>query len=220
MQRACKLRRPLLTPSQHVHATGRHHASAVLGVHPHRLLSSAGTTRILTDAPEAAQVQAAFVPSKANAVHLIAELPVLESGTQQVLYPASLKAATTLQDGLAKRGFDVQRLNTYDTLPVSADSIHEAMLDFARQCSVVSIASPSALKAWIGLVGLDTARTIPVACIGSTSGNAALKAGLDASLVFWDEDPGMDGFVRSVRAAMQPGLPVDSSGRNVEGVPS
>lgn len=161
---------------------------------------------MLDDAPEAAQVQAAFVPTKANAVHLSAELPVLPSGSQRVLYPASLRAGTTLQDGLVARGFVVDRLNTYDTVPITADSVHQVMLEFAQQASVVSIASPSALKAWIGLVGLPVARGIPVACIGSTSGNAALKAGLDPALVFWDEDPGMDGFVRSVRAAMQHGV--------------
>lgn len=34
---------------------------------------------------------------QANAVHLAAELPVLEGGGMQVLYPASVKAGTDLQ---------------------------------------------------------------------------------------------------------------------------
>lgn len=34
---------------------------------------------------------------QANAVHLSAELPVLEGGSMRVLYPASVKAGTDLQ---------------------------------------------------------------------------------------------------------------------------
>lgn len=42
---------------------------------------------------------------QANAVHLSAELPVLEGGNMQVLYPSSVKAGTDLQVRLA-RGCD------------------------------------------------------------------------------------------------------------------
>ena len=35
--------------------------------------------------------------AQANAVHLAAELPVLEGGSMQVLYPSSAKAGTDLQ---------------------------------------------------------------------------------------------------------------------------
>lgn len=37
-------------------------------------------------------------------------------GTGRVLYPASCKASTDLQDSLAASGFRVSRLNTYDTV--------------------------------------------------------------------------------------------------------
>lgn len=37
-------------------------------------------------------------------------------GTGRVLYPASCKASTELQDGLAASGFTVTRLDTYDTV--------------------------------------------------------------------------------------------------------
>jgi uroporphyrinogen-III synthase len=141
------------------------------------------------------------VPSKANAESLAAELPIHEPGRCRVLYPASLKAQKTLQDGLLARGAFVERLNTYSTEPVT--QVPEDALQRALDCSVVSIASPSALKAWVGLVGIDTARRKPLACIGSTSGTAALRAGWDEQQVFWEDMPGMDGFVSSIDAALR-----------------
>lgn len=64
----------------------------------------AGTAKTLEAAPEAAtrpDVLPAFGASVATAVYFSAELPL--EGEQRVLYPASAKAATTLQDGLAAR---------------------------------------------------------------------------------------------------------------------
>jgi hypothetical protein len=54
----------------------------------------------------------------------------------------------------------------------------------------------------VNLVELDRAREIALACIGSTSGMAALEMGFEGERVFWDDKPGMDGFVRSVEAAL------------------
>lgn len=61
-----------------------------------------------------------------------------------MLYPSSSKASTELQAGLTSRGFDVTRLNTYDTLAVQ--SIDQTVLEQARQASVLTVASPSAIK--------------------------------------------------------------------------
>ena len=168
-----------------------------------------GTARILDEDADIEFLRPAFTPTKANAVHLSAELPLTtkhneQSSTEQhppsVLYPASRKAATTLQDALTARGFDVVRLNTYNTVPVATVAPED--LEEAKSCAVVTIASPSACKAWIALVGQSFASSKPLACIGSTSGHAALKAGLPEHSVFWDDDPGMDGFVRSVTLAL------------------
>jgi uroporphyrinogen-III synthase len=61
-----------------------------------------------------------------------------------VLYPASNKASSVLQQGLLARGFNVVRLNTYDTLPVK--DIQPATLEAAKRTAVVAVASPSAVK--------------------------------------------------------------------------
>lgn len=44
------------------------------------------------------------------------ELPHIPGGSDTVLYPASVKASTDLQDSLAAAGFQVQRINTYNTV--------------------------------------------------------------------------------------------------------
>ncbi len=58
------------------------------------------------------------------------------------LPPPLLREA--LQTGLAARGFEVLRLNTYDTVPVS--SLEAAKLEAAKQAAVVTVGSPSAIK--------------------------------------------------------------------------
>ena len=69
------------------------------------------------------------------------------------------------QEGLEARGFRVKRLDTYDTRPVPG--LAPAALEAARAAAVVAIASPSALKAWMGFVGAQHAAATSVACIGA-----------------------------------------------------
>lgn len=55
--------------------------------------------------------------------------------------PCSLPA---LQSGLERRGFQVMRLNTYDTVPVT--TLDGAALAAAKRAAVVTVGSPSAIK--------------------------------------------------------------------------
>jgi uroporphyrinogen-III synthase len=178
----------------------------------------AGTARILDESPGDDAPSVAFTPSLANAVTLAAELPVppaigggggnggFDGGgggePPTVLYPASAKAGSDLQAGLAARGFAVTRLATYDTLPVPTGDLERGALAAARTAAVVALASPSAVRAWVAAVGgLEAAAAGPaVAAIGSTTGLAARKAGLDR--VHWPEAPGLDGFVTAVEEAL------------------
>lgn len=45
-----------------------------------------------------------------------AELPAVAGGSGRVLYPASVKAGSDLQDSLAASGFSVTRISTYNTV--------------------------------------------------------------------------------------------------------
>lgn len=158
----------------------------------------AGTGKILTATGEPA-VAPQFTPSVANAEHFGPELPFLPGGTNRVLYPASNKASSLLQEGLLSRGFDVLRLNTYDTVPVS--SIEEGTLRRAREAAVVAVASPSALRAWVQFSGPEAAGEVAVAAIGSTTARAAEKVGL--TKIFYPEQPGMDTFVATIVEALE-----------------
>ena len=45
-----------------------------------------------------------------------AELPKIPGGANRVLYPASAKASDELQGSLIQSGYEVVRLNTYNTV--------------------------------------------------------------------------------------------------------
>ena len=127
----------------------------------------AGTARILAEHYASGALAApTFTPSKANADTMVVELPVDESS--RVLYPASAKAASTLQGGLAARGATVTRLDTYSTENV-INAVDPAVLARALAADVVTFGSPSAVKAWMALSGLDPAASDhpAYACIGA-----------------------------------------------------
>jgi uroporphyrinogen-III synthase len=140
----------------------------------------------------------AFTPSKADAETLAAELPL--SANARVLYPASAKAASTLQEGLESRGARVTRLNTYSTEKVSA--VDADAMALAKAADVVTFGSPSAVRAWLalsGLAGEGVAHPL-YACIGGTSARACDKVGLPG--VLFPESPGVDGWERVVLDAL------------------
>ena len=133
-----------------------------------------------------------FVPSKATGKVLAQELPG-PAGCGRVLYPASAKAAKHVEDGLSARGFEVVRLNTYDT--VSASWTDEQR-QLGQDATVVALASPSATQIWAERLGTQHA----AACIGETSAQACREAGF--SQVFFPESPGLEGWANSVEQAL------------------
>lgn len=154
-----------------------------------------GTGEIL----EQAGVTPAFTATKATGVVMGSELPKIPNGRNVVLYPASCKASTDLQNGLRESGFDVVRLNTYDTKSIG--DVPPALLASALEAPVVTFGSPSAVKAWVSLVGQDAAEKRLSVCIGSTSAKACRAAGL--TKVYFPDAPGIEGWVASVLEAMR-----------------
>lgn len=167
-----------------------------------------------------------FTPSKATGETLAAEIPIPTAGTdgstparRVVLYPASAKASNQLQDGLTARGFEVRRLDTYNTVPAQWDAAAEAA---AQSASVVAFGSPSAVKTWAARVGVfDSAAAkmgeggredgrrrgsggggAVAACIGNTSATACRKAGWPDEAIFYPESPGMEGWAKAVGDAL------------------
>ncbi|PNW79282.1 hypothetical protein CHLRE_09g409100v5 [Chlamydomonas reinhardtii] len=147
------------------------------------------------EALQAGGVTPEYVPSKALGKVMGSELPRVPGGSRRVLYPASVKASTDLQDSLTEAGFEVHRINTYNTTSVA--SVPEALLREALTADVVTYGSPSAVKAWVGLAGLEAANAKVNACIGSTSARACANAGITQHVYFPDA-PGIEGWVEAV----------------------
>lgn len=150
-------------------------------------------------------IDVAFVPSKATAATLVKELPPSDAATEEgrattLLYPASAKAQNTLQNGLEERGFTVERLNTYDTVPASWN---DDQISLAQSATVACFASPSAVKAWLkNTAELDTPRAL-ASCIGETSAKACRSNEWEEENIFYPEKPGVDGWALAVADALE-----------------
>ncbi|KAG0610787.1 hypothetical protein M758_7G091300 [Ceratodon purpureus] len=151
----------------------------------------AGTGELFKDAEESNLLEVAFTPSKATAKVLASELPKLSDGNNHILYPSSVKAGADLETGLKERGFHVLRMNTYSTETVR--NLDDAAIAAAASVPVATFASPTAVKAWMELVAGPRNWDGAAACIGSTSANAASRAGLQK--IYHPESPGIEGYV-------------------------
>ena len=78
-------------------------------------------------------------------------------------------------------------------------SVPSKVLDQALSAQVVTFGSPSAVKAWVSLVGLQAASQPASVCIGATSARACDAAGLKK--VYFPASPGVEGWVTSVLEA-------------------
>ncbi|CAL5204652.1 unnamed protein product [Lathyrus oleraceus] len=138
----------------------------------------------------------AFSPSKATGKVLATELPKIGNKTT-ILYPASAKASNEIEEGLSSRGFEVTRMNTYTTVPVQ--HVDQMVLKQALAAPVVTVASPSAIRAWKNLLS-DSDWSNYVACIGETT--AAMSRRLGFKNVYHPTQPGLEGWVESILEAL------------------
>ncbi|KAG6585644.1 Uroporphyrinogen-III synthase, chloroplastic, partial [Cucurbita argyrosperma subsp. sororia] len=161
----------------------------------------AGTANIFEEVLQSSkqQLDVAFAPSKAIGKVLAYELPKLGNTKCSVLYPASTKASNDIEEGLANRGFEVTRLNTYTTAPV--DYVDQSILEQALLLPVVAVASPSAVRAWINLISEPKEWENSLACIGETTAAVAKRLGLKN--VYYPKNPGLEGWVDSILEAVR-----------------
>ena len=153
-------------------------------------LSVASVGAATAQALAAAGLEASFVPSKATAKTLAAELPPHStSPNAPVLYPCSARAQKTLENGLLARGMATLRVETYTTVGAEWDAEAKRR---AAAATVVTFASPSAVKVWAERVG--TAAT--AVCIGETSAAACREAGFAS--VLHPAKPGVEAWAETV----------------------
>ncbi|GAB5364779.1 hypothetical protein AAMO2058_000999600 [Amorphochlora amoebiformis] len=144
-----------------------------------------GTAKILINAG----INDVFVPSKANGKTLAEELPKPE-GTKRVLYPVSKRASEEVQTLLGKRGYTVERIDSYTTLDADWTAEDEKLASEAR---IVTFGSPSAVRVWADRAPIDT---IIAVCIGGTSANACEKYGFQK--IIHPTKPGVDTWAEEV----------------------
>lgn len=128
-----------------------------------------------------------FSPSKATAATLGAELP--GNVGERVLYPASALAAAKLEEVLSDRGFVVERVDAYTTVPAIWTDDELAL---AATADIVAFGSPSAVAVWVERLG-TTARA---ACIGKTTAQACDTAGFEPKARY-PAQPGVRGWAVS-----------------------
>lgn len=79
-----------------------------------------------------------------------AELPHVPGGSDVVLYPASVKASTDLQDSLAAAGYKVNRINTYNTVRTTGGATpFQCSTCWALACACTRCAT-GLLRGWVG----------------------------------------------------------------------
>ncbi|XP_027353764.1 uroporphyrinogen-III synthase, chloroplastic [Abrus precatorius] len=158
----------------------------------------AGTASIFKEASQSLSqsLDIAFTPSKATGKVLATELPKVGNKCT-VLYPASAKASKEIEEGLSNRGFEVTRMNTYTTVPVQ--HVDHVVLKQALAAPVVTVASPSAIRAWKILLS-DSEWSNSIACIGETT--AAMARSLGFTNVYYPAQPGLEGWVESIIEAL------------------
>ena len=136
-----------------------------------------------------------FQPSKATGRILVHEMPQPSGDGEKILYPASAKASNDIVDGLTKRGYIVKRINTYST-ETAEWTLEERCM--SKKIHIATFSSPSTVRGWTNNVKVDP--SLPVACIGETSAEAAKSAGFVK--VFHPGSPGIPGWVQAIQQAV------------------
>ena len=162
-----------------------------------------------------------FVPSKATGEVLAEELPIFDKvKLHRVLYPASAKAADTIQKMLEARkdaSFVVTRLNTYDTVSVEfSDDDMESIMDNVQ---IACFGSPTSVNSWLenvdrflGIEDLsdeDKKKTpgcngdVIAVCIGTTTAKRCLESGrwIANNIYYPKTNPGVEGWADSCYTA-------------------
>lgn len=120
------------------------------------------------------------------------------AGARRVLYPRAAEVADVLAEGLAGKGWDVEEVVAYRTVP-AGEALTTHALDAASAADVVTFTSPSTVRSYLAAAG---ERRIPpvVACIGPVTARAARDAGLTVTAEA--DEHNAEGLVRAVADAV------------------
>ncbi len=156
------------------------------------------------DALRMAGVEPDLVPAEHSARGLVEEFPAAEGPERRVLFPCAEGAPDTLADGLGHKGWAVQRVVAYRTVPLSAPE--PALLARVAVADALTLTATSSLHAYLALRTPDGAPPpVPghVVCIGPATAEAARAAGLAGVHEAWGSSG--DGIVAELVDHFGPG---------------
>lgn len=133
----------------------------------------------------AAHLVADLVPEVSSADGLVGAIgsPTGDGGNGSVLFCRAEDALPTLAEGLREKGWSVDEVEAYRTVVSGPDQgATPQAVDRARGADAVVFASPSAVRAFVSLVGKGPRPSVAV-CIGSTTATEARVAGFDPVFV-------------------------------------
>jgi uroporphyrinogen-III synthase len=144
------------------------------------------------------------VPAEHSARGLVEEFPDAEGPDRGVLFPCADGAPDTIAEGLGRKGWDVQRVEAYRTVPLSTPE--PELLARVAAADALTLTATSSLQAFLALRTPDGA-PLPVpahlVCIGPTTAEAARSAGLDGVHEAWGASG--DGIVAELVDHFGPG---------------
>ena len=172
--------------------TSTNAAARISGHRAHKVAAiGPGTADVLREAGVAADL----VPERNVAEGLLAEMP---DGPGQILLPQADRARPVLAEGLRAKGWAVDAVVAYRTVPVAPPA---AVLADAKSADAIAFTSTSTVINFVEAAGIDAVpRT--VVCIGPVTAEAAVGAGLHVADV---ADPHtLDGLVAAVVRSVHP----------------
>ncbi len=135
------------------------------------------------DALRLAGVEPDLVPAEHSARGLVEEFA---EGRGRVLFPCANLALDTVPSGLEDKGWTVERVEAYRTVPAVAPD--PALLDRVAAADAIAFAATSSVLAFAALSRPDGSRVpVPphVVCIGPTTAAAARAAGMANVFEAW-----------------------------------
>ncbi len=142
-----------------------------------------------------------LVPQRQLAEALVEVFPHPEGAARAVLLPQAAGARDVLGRGLCEKGWRVEAVEAYRTVPALPDLETLASLD---EADVITFASSSAVTSFVELVGRDNAPPA-VACIGPVTAATAVANGLVVDVVAAEHSVG--GLVEALVAWAQGRVP-------------
>jgi uroporphyrinogen III methyltransferase / synthase len=159
----------------------------------------AAVGRATTDGLASVYLAADLVAQDASAEGLADAFAAAPAPGGRVLFPRSASARAALADGLRAKGWTVDEVDAYRTVP--APPPPAVLADAANAADVIIFASPSTVSAFLAArdsAGRPLSLPPSVACIGPTTARSARAAGVPVAIEA--DEPSAPGLVSALVA--------------------